>query len=49
MDNQTQKDYIEDLLQEREDMYDKLRALEATIIELRIKLTKLLEVTGSDE
>lgn len=49
MDSQTQKDYIEDLLQEREDMYDKLRALEATILELRIKLHQLLEVVNSDE
>lgn len=41
MDTQTMKDYIEDLLEERNDLFAKLRELEKTLAELERQMNLL--------
>ena len=41
MDTQTMKDYIEDLLEERNDLFAKLRMLEQTLAELERRMDLL--------
>lgn len=43
MDRQTAQDYVEDLLAERADLYDKLRRLDDEIRDLQGQLYKLLK------
>lgn len=40
MDEQTMKDYIEDLLQERQDLYARLHAAEAEVKRLEAELAR---------
>lgn len=40
MDEQTMKDYIEDLLQERQDLYTRLHALQAEVDRLEKELAR---------